>query len=69
MLFWMACDCLRAVAFLTVPWVGLQCVIVVVSDHTHTCECQGTTYAYKHSFSNNKVHLFNQRLIGNRGQQ
>ena len=21
--------------FLTVPWVGLQCVIVVFSDHTH----------------------------------
>ena len=21
--------------FLTVPWVGLQCVIVVISDHTH----------------------------------
>ena len=21
--------------FLTVPWVGLQCVIVVVHDHTH----------------------------------
>ena len=21
--------------FLTVPWVGLQCVVVVVPDHTH----------------------------------
>ena len=21
--------------FLTVPWVGLQCVIVVLPDHTH----------------------------------
>ena len=21
--------------FLTVPWVGMQCVIVVFSDHTH----------------------------------
>ena len=21
--------------FLTVPWVGLQCVIVVIPDHTH----------------------------------
>ena len=21
--------------FLTMPWVGLQCVIVVISDHTH----------------------------------
>ena len=21
--------------FLMVPWVGLQCVIVVLSDHTH----------------------------------
>ena len=21
--------------FLTVPWVGLECVIVVFSDHTH----------------------------------
>ena len=21
--------------FLTVPWVGLQCAIVVISDHTH----------------------------------
>ena len=54
-LFRMSCDCLRAVAFLTVPWVGLQCVIVVVSDHMHTCVCKGATYAYKHSFSNNKV--------------
>ena len=26
-----------SVAFLTVPWVGLQCVIVVFSDHTHLC--------------------------------
>ena len=24
-----------SVAFLTVPWVGLQCVIVVFPDHTH----------------------------------
>ena len=23
--------------FLTVPWVGLQCVIVVFSGHTHLC--------------------------------
>ena len=22
--------------FLTVPWVGLQCVIVVFPDHTHS---------------------------------
>ena len=21
--------------FLTVPWVGLQCVIVIIPDHTH----------------------------------
>ena len=33
--------CLVAVGilslFLTVPWAGLQCVIVVFSDHTHLC--------------------------------
>ena len=23
--------------FLTVPWVGLQCLIVVFPDHTHLC--------------------------------
>ena len=37
-LFRMSCDCLRAVVFLTLPWVGLQCVIVVISDHTHTVQ-------------------------------
>ena len=68
MLFRMSCDCLCAVAFLTVPWVDLHCVIVVVSGHTHTCECHGAIYAYKHDFSNNKAHLFNQRLIAHRGQ-
>ena len=35
---WMSC-CLVAVnvlwLFLTVPWVGLQCAIVVFPDHTH----------------------------------
>ena len=25
---------------LTVPWVGLQCVIVVFPDHTHLLYCQ-----------------------------
>ena len=25
--------------FLTVPWVGLQCVIVVFPDHTHLFFC------------------------------
>ena len=25
--------------FLTVPWVGLQCVIVVFPDHTHFFTC------------------------------
>ena len=25
--------------FLTVPWVGLQCVIVVFPDHTHLLFC------------------------------
>ena len=23
--------------FLTVPWVGLQCVVAVFPDHTHLC--------------------------------
>ena len=37
---WLLCfDCLSCVLlmwiFLTVPWVGLQCVIVVFPDHTH----------------------------------
>ena len=37
---WLLCfDCLVTVNFLwillTVPWVGLQCVIVVFPDHTH----------------------------------
>ena len=33
----MSCDCLCYVisVFLTVPWFGLQCVIVVFPDHTH----------------------------------
>ena len=33
----MSCDCLCYVisVFLTVPWFGLQCVIVVLPDHTH----------------------------------
>ena len=33
--FLMSCDCYCSVVFLTVPWVGLQCVIVVFSDHTN----------------------------------
>ena len=33
----MSCDCLCYVisVFLAVPWFGLQCVIVVLPDHTH----------------------------------
>ena len=31
----MSCYCKCYVAFLTVPWVGLQCVIVIFPDHTH----------------------------------
>ena len=35
----LSCGCLAAVEvlrlFLTVPWVGLRCVIVVFPDHTH----------------------------------
>ena len=35
----LSCGCLVAVdvlrLFLTVPWVGLWCVIVVFPDHTH----------------------------------
>ena len=32
----MSCDCKCS---LFVPWVGLQCVIVVFSDHTHFLVC------------------------------
>ena len=31
----MYCYCNVMWLFLTVPWVGLQCVIVVFPDHTH----------------------------------
>ena len=31
--FLMPCDCQYSVAFPHVPWVGLQCVIVVFPDH------------------------------------
>ena len=35
----LSCGCLVTVnallLFLTVPWVSLQCVIVVIPDHTH----------------------------------
>ena len=31
----MSCYCKCSVTLLTVPWVGLQCVIMVFSDHTH----------------------------------
>ena len=31
----MYCYCYVMWLFLTVPWVGLQCVIVVFPDHTH----------------------------------
>ena len=31
----MSCDCKCSVVFLTVPWIGLQCVIVVFPEHTH----------------------------------
>ena len=38
-ILWLSSWCLVAVSglwlFLMVPWVGLQCVIVVVPDHTH----------------------------------
>ena len=29
-----SCDCRCSVAFFTVPWAGLQCVIVIFCDHT-----------------------------------
>ena len=35
----LSCGCVVAInvlwLFLTVPWVGMQCVIVVLPDHTH----------------------------------
>ena len=31
----MPCDCKCYVTFLTVPWVGLQCAIMVFPDHTY----------------------------------
>ena len=38
-LLWMSSWCLLTVSvlwlFLTVPWVGMQCVIVAFPDHTH----------------------------------
>ena len=30
--------------FITVPWVGLQCVIVVFPDHTHVFAMQDITF-------------------------
>ena len=33
--FWMSCYCKCSWLFLTVSWVGLQCVIVAFPDHTH----------------------------------
>ena len=33
--FWVSCYCKCSVALLTVPWVGLQYVIVFFPDHTH----------------------------------
>ena len=38
--------------FLTVPWVGLRCVIVVFPDHTHLLFVQGdsTTYQLLHTY-------------------
>ena len=34
--FLVSCDCNNVSwLFLAVPWVGMQCVIVVFPDHTH----------------------------------
>ena len=33
--FLMSCDFYVLWLFIVVPWVGLQCVIVVFPDHTH----------------------------------
>ena len=35
--------------WLTVPWAGLQCVIVVFSDHTHLLIFSFTTVVYTFS--------------------
>ena len=42
--------------YLTVPWVGLQCVIVVVPDHTHFVY-RGVGYQYPISLVNMLVSL------------
>ena len=35
--------------FLLVPWVGLQCVIVVFSDHTHLLYCNTNGISSKYA--------------------
>ena len=39
LVFLVSCDCFVVFLFLIVPWVGLQCVIVVFSGHIHLLFC------------------------------
>ena len=39
--------------FLTVPWVGLQCVIVVFPDHTHLPYGYSYPVAYHSTYTTN----------------
>ena len=40
--------------FLKVPWVGLQCVIVVFTDHTHFFLCKTATQKRQNKDLNDK---------------
>ena len=48
--FWVSCCCGVLWLFLAVPWMGLQFVIMVFSDHTHLLLHKNNVY-----FESNKI--------------
>ena len=51
--------------FLTVPWVGLECVIVVFSDHTHLLYVERLIAFSQRVF----INKFNIVLVSDSGMQ
>ena len=45
--FLVSCDSQCSVAFLTVPWVGQRCLIVVFPGHTHLLFCNLLGYIHQ----------------------
>ena len=52
--------------FLTVPWVGLQYVIVVFPDHTHFLFNQGKRTCYESSVDQHPWHLTSKKMTAGR---